>query len=332
MPLKLIAPNINCLIMAHTPIKKVCLIGANGTLGSVILNGLIEANCFDISILQRTTSSSSSAPLGPSITRIPIAPDLPVDDLTEALAGQDAVVAAFPLGEGDQHLRLVEAAFRAGVKRFIPADFGSCDASDPEPQKHLPLYRRKTLVREKCEDLASKAARDGSAFSWTSLVCGHFFDHGLRDGLLHFNIDTRTAQILDGGSSKASTSTLRRIAEGTVRVLQMPDQTRNRALYIQSFNPSQLEILAALEKAMGEPWHIQHVDSKPYLEDAQKRLKSDDADAVLVAIEDIVFVLGALDADWTKRDGFAMELLGLENEELEHVIEEVVAAYRAETL
>lgn len=319
------------MTQTQTPIKKVCLVGANGTLGSVLLNGLIEANCFEISILQRTTSSSAATPLDSSITRIRIAPELSVEDLTTALAGQDAVIAAFPLGEGDQHLRLAEAAFQAGVRRFIPADFGSCDAGDAEPQKYLPLYRKKTAVRDKCEALAAKAAQDGGAFSWTTLVCGHFFDHGLRHGLLHFNFATRTAQILDGGNIRASTSTLRRIAEATVRILQRPEQTRNRALYIQSFNPTQLEIVAALEKAMGEPWHRQHVDSKPYLEDAQKRLQSDDDEAVLIAIEDIVFVLGALDADWTKRDGFAMELLGLEDEKLEDVVAQVVAAYRAET-
>ncbi|KAL7945012.1 hypothetical protein V8C42DRAFT_324311 [Trichoderma barbatum] len=314
--------------MTQTSIKKVCLVGANGTLGSVILRGLVEANCFDLSILQRSNSSSSTS-FGDSVARIVVGPDLAVDELTAALAGQDAVIAVFPLGQGDQHLRLVEAAFQADVKRFIPADFGSCDAGDAEPQKYLPLYRKKTLVREKCEALA---AREGSTFSWTTLVCGHFFDHGLRDGLLHFNFDTRTAQILDGGAIKASTSTLRRITEATVRILQRPEETRNRKLYVQSFNPTQLEIVAALEKAMGEKWHIQHVDSKPYLEDAQKRLDSTDERSVLVAIEDIVFVLGALDADWTKRDGYAMELLGLQDENLEDVINEVVAEYRAETL
>ncbi|PTB37606.1 uncharacterized protein TrAFT101_005515 [Trichoderma asperellum] len=313
--------------MAHTPIKKVCLVGANGTLGSVILKGLIQADCFDISVLQRSNSSSSSPS---SIPRILVPPELPVEDVAKALTGQDAVIAAFPLGQGDQHLRLAEAAFQAGVQRFIPADFGSCDASDPEPQKYLPLYRKKTLVREKCEALAVQATQHGSAFSWTTVICGHFFDHGLRDGLLHIDFDTRTAQILDGGATKASTSTLRRIAEATVRVLQRAEQTRNRAVYVQSFNPSQLDVVAALEKAMGEPWHMQHIDSKPYLEDAQKRLKSEEPQAVLDAIEDIVFVLGALDADWTKRDGFAMDLLGLEDENLEDVVQEVVAAYRAE--
>ncbi|OPB44577.1 hypothetical protein A0O28_0028960 [Trichoderma guizhouense] len=315
--------------MTQTPLKKVCLIGANGTLGSVILQALIDANSFDVSVLQRSNSSSSTT-FGPSVTRLVAGPDLAVDELTQVLKGQDAVIAAFPLGQGDQHLRLVEAAFKAGVKRFIPADFGSCDAGDAEPQKYLPLYRKKTAVREKCEALA--AQDDSTTFSWTTLVCGHFFDHGLRDGLLHFNFDTRAAQILDGGAIRASTSTLRRIAEATVRILERPVETRNRALYVQSFNPTQLEIVAALEKAMGEKWHIQHVDSKPYLADAQKRLNSDDEKAVLIAIEDIVFVLGALDADWTKRDGFAMELLGLQDESLEDVVNEVVAAYRAETL
>lgn len=313
--------------MTQTPLKKVCLIGANGTLGSVILQALVDANCFDVSVLQRSSSSSSTT-FGPSVTRLVAGPDLAVDELTQVLKGQDAVIAAFPLGQGDQHLRLVEAAFNAGLKRFIPADFGSCDAGDAEPQKYLPLYRKKAAVREKCEALASQ---DGTAFSWTTLVCGHFFDHGLRDGLLHFNFDTRTAQILDGGAIRASASTLRRIAEATVRILERPVETRNRALYVQSFNPTQLEVVAALEKAMGEKWHVQHVDSKPYLADAQKRLSSDDEKAVLIAIEDIVFVLGALDADWTKRDGFAMELLGLKDESLEDVVNEVVAAYRAET-
>lgn len=81
---------------------------------------------------------------------------------------------------------------------------------------------------------------------------------------------------------------------------------------------------------MGAPWHIKHIDSKPYLADAQQRLKSDDPQGVLDAIEDIVFVLGALDADWTRRDGFAMELLGLEDEKLDDVVQRVVSAYRAE--
>lgn len=310
---------------SSTPIKKVCLIGANGTVGSVITKELVKAGCFDVSVLRRSNSSSPS-PAG--VTEIPISPALGLEELTKSLAGQDAVVAAFPLKDVSEHLRLAEAAFNAGVLRYIPADYGSCDAASPQAQHHLKLYRDKTAVRVKCEELADKAAADptgASPFTWTSIICGHFFDYGLRSGLLHFDIDTERAQILDAGDIKASASTLRRVGESVVRVLQRQEATRNRAVYVQSFCPTQLEILASLERATGNKWHTQHLDSNAFLERETKRLAAGDHEA----IEEIVFVLGTVDADWTRKDGYAMELLGLEDENLDEVICEVLAAHKA---
>ena len=40
--------------------------------------------------------------------------------------------------------------------------------------------------------------------------------------------------------------------------------------------------------------------------------------------EDLVWWLGAVDADWTTRDGFAMELLGLKDEDLDTETRRVV--------
>jgi hypothetical protein len=225
-------------------------------------------------------------------------------------------------------MRLVEAAFNAGVRRYIPADYGSCDAASPQAQHHLKLYRDKTAVRVRCEELAARAAADStgtSPFTWTSIICGHFFDYGLRSGLLHFNIDTEKAQILDAGDVKASASTLRRVGETVVRVLQRHESTSNRAVYVQSFCPTQLEILASLERATGHKWHTQHLDSNAFLDRESRRLADGDHEAV----EEIVFVLGTVDADWTRKDGYAMELLGLEDENLDEVICEVLAAHTA---
>ncbi|POR31865.1 NmrA family transcriptional regulator [Tolypocladium paradoxum] len=307
---------------AEAPIRKVLLVGANGTVGSVILEGLVQARCFDVSVLRRSNSSSSGTAAG--IADVTVSPQLGLDELVAAIAGHDAVVAAFPLKDVDQHLRLVEAAFRAGVRRYIPADYGSCDAASPQAQAHLKLYRDKTAVRDKCEELASR--NPSGPFSWTSIICGHFFDYGLRDGLLHVDLDAHTAQILDAGDIKASASTLRRVAESVVAVLQRPRQTRNRAVYVQSFCPTQLEILASLERATGRKWHTQHLDSNAFLERESRRLAAGDHDA----IEGIVFVLGTVDADWTRRDGFAMELLGLEDENLDDVVAAVVAEHAKE--
>ncbi|EPE27845.1 NAD(P)-binding Rossmann-fold containing protein [Glarea lozoyensis ATCC 20868] len=187
------------------------------------------------------------------------------------------------------------------------------------------MYGKKIRLRRKLEELADKAISEDNPFTWTSIVNGHFFDYGLEDGLLHFNLDTHVAQLLDGGSIRASTSTLPRVAEAVVRVLQRPNETRNRAIYVQSFCPTQLEILAALERATGTQWRTEHIDSKAYLEENSKLLATDYHKASF----GIVFVLGTTDADWTQREGFAMELLGLKDENLDDVVAAVVAKNRA---
>ncbi|KAH6886385.1 hypothetical protein B0T10DRAFT_491081 [Thelonectria olida] len=297
--------------------NKVCLVGGNGNLGTLLLDGLVKAGDFSVSIAKRASSKSTPAHAD-SITQITIPDDMSVQGLAEALRGQDVVIASFPLVDVNQHLNLVEAASKAGVKRFIPADFGSCDAASPNARCLLKLYRDKDLVRHKCEEIAAA----NPDFSWTALVCGHFFDFGVHDGLLHLDLDKKTADILDDGNVKASASTLRRVAQGTVAALRRPEPTRNRTLYIQSFNKTQLEVVEAIERVTGAPWTRRTIDSKAYVEDASRKLEAEYSKHVM---EEIVFVLGALEADWTKEEGFAMKLLGLEDENLDDVLAEVVA-------
>ncbi|GAO17991.1 uncharacterized protein UV8b_07713 [Ustilaginoidea virens] len=305
-----------------TPIKNVCLVGANGTVGSVIVKALVDAGTFRVSVLRRANSSS---PVPAGVSEVAVSPALNLDELTQALAGQDAVIASFPLHDVSQHMRLAEAAYAADVARYIPADFGSCDAAAPQPQHHLQLYRDKTAVRARCEALADAAGPAGKPFTWTSIVCGHFFDFGLRSGLLHFDLDKQRAQMLDGGGIRASASTLGRVAEAVVRVLQRPRVTANRAVYVQSFCATQLEVLASLERATATKWHTEQLDSNAYLERESRKVASGDRRAV----EEVVFVLGTVDADWTRKEGFAMELLGLEDENLDEVVARVVAEHKA---
>ena len=304
-------------------IKKVCLVGANGSLGTVILDALVHAGSFDVSVIVRSNSSSEPAHSA-SVSKIPVSPELSLDQLTGALAGQDAVIAAFPLKDVNQHLRLVEAAYKAGVRRYIPADYGSCDAASPRAQKHLQLYRDKHTVQKKCEELASAADQDGVPFTWTSIVCGHFFDWGLHNNYLRFDIENKTALILDRGDMKASASTLPRVAETAVRVLLQPEDTRNRFVFVQSFCPTPLEVLASLEKATGTNWKKEYVDSNGFINREQEKLDSGDSHAV----HDIVFVLGAVDADWTTRKEYAMDLLGLKDENLDEVVTDVVRNFK----
>ncbi|KAK0385484.1 hypothetical protein NLU13_6664 [Sarocladium strictum] len=309
--------------MSTQPLKKVCLVGANGNVGAPLLSALEADGNFEVSVLRRSNSSSSKTKT--NVAEIIVSPDLTLEELTDALKGQDVVIASFPLKDVNQHLRLVEAAFRAGVRRFIPADFGSCDAASEWAQETLKLYRDKTLVREKLEKLAASSAKDGGNFTWTAIICGHFFDFGLRSGLLHFDLEKKTAQILDGGNTKASASTLHRVAEATIRVLQKSQETANRALYIQSFCLTQLELLAALEKVTGSKWKVEDLESKSFM--AREKAKADAGDHA--AVEEVVYVIGTLEADWRSKADFAMQLLELEDEDLDYVLTQVIAGHNA---
>lgn len=297
-------------------IKNVTLVGANGSLGSVVLRALLESGSFRVSIIHRASSRPAAVPTSVQVKTVSDA--WTTDNLTDILKGEDAVIACFPIRDVDEHLRLANAAARTGtVRRFIPADFGSVDARSERARELVNLFERKVLVRERLEELAgeSTARRDGSEveFTWTSLVNGHFFDWGLRNGFLHFYTGERKAEILGNGREKSSTATLGKVAQAVVRVLERFEETRNRVVMVQSFCVSQLEVLRALERVEGREWRAEYVGVEEFI--GKYKALADGGDKG--AVEDLVFALGVVDGNWEGREDFAMGLLGLEEDDLD---------------
>src|ERR1700726_2267026 len=106
--------------MAST-IKNVAVVGAAGNLGGVILDRLVASGKFNIKVLKRS-GSKSSLPAAMDVVEVDFTS---LDSLKSALAGQDAVVSAVGMRGLESQLLLVDAAASAGVKRFIPSEFGS---------------------------------------------------------------------------------------------------------------------------------------------------------------------------------------------------------------
>ena len=302
------------------PIKKVSLVGATGNVGRPILEALVSDGSFDVTVVQRESSKSKPVVSGTAVPVKAVDDGMTVASLRAAFEGQDAVVVAFPLKDLDAHLNISEAAAAAGVSRIIPADYGGCDSSSARAQEEIPLFASKTVVRKRIEELV--AADPKGVFSYTSLVTGHFFDWGLRQNFLNMNLKTQTAEVLDGGNHRMSTSTLARIADAVVRVLHRADdpRTHNRMLFIQSFNVTQLDILAALERATGTKWKVNHHETEEFIKQHRAKVNAGDSEA----IEDIVFALGVIDSNWEPREDFAMDLLELKNESLDEVVQKVV--------
>lgn len=329
-----------------SPIQNVTIIGAHGNLGSVILASLLEANTqatlnttqFTITALIRSSSSSSSSsspnpkPLPPGVNSISIPDRFPLPDLTSALHSQDAVVVCFPLADIDAHLRIAEASYAAGVRRVIPADFGSVDSRGGYARELVGIFDRKVKVREFLEGLSSSSppsfspgrreGREGEPgirdFGFTSLVTGHFYDWGLRNGFLHFWPDEKRAEILGDGERKSSLSTLRRVGEAVVGVLQADEETyrtkmKGRVLMVQSFCVSQNEVLRVLERVTGKKWDVRYEDVEGFI----KRHKALAEGGRRESVEDLVFALGVVDGNWEEKEDFAMGLFGFADEDLE---------------
>ncbi|KAK5135075.1 hypothetical protein LTR08_005600 [Meristemomyces frigidus] len=293
-------------------IKNVALLGADGTLGPAMLEALLSAN-FHVTVLKRENSKSPDQ-YPPSVTVSRISDGLALDSLVDVLRGQDALVVTIKGSQTEVQKKLADACVQADVKRFIPADFGSCDSSSPLTQELVPLYKQKAELREYLSQLAKKNPQ----FSWTSVVCGHFFDWSLP--FIHIFLQDRKADVLDDGEKKCSLSTLSRVGVATARILQKAEQTENRMLYVQSFCVSENEIVRAYERATGDKWEVTKVDAEEFK--SAEKAKADKGDSS--SVEELVWYLGTVDADWTRNEGFAMKMLGLEDEDLDAAVEKIV--------
>jgi hypothetical protein len=105
-----------------------------------------------------------------------ITTDYSPTSLALAFAGQDAVLSLLGLSAISQQYALVEAAVTAGVKRFLPSEFGIDNASAQVLAIVPPFRVRAELI----ENLKAKQAA-GSLIEWTAVVTGLFLDWGLRD-------------------------------------------------------------------------------------------------------------------------------------------------------
>jgi hypothetical protein len=294
-------------------IKNVVLVGADGNLGPGVLAGLVSSGTFDITVLKRKSSKSpSNYPKDVQVKRL--SDDFPTHELEAALSNQDALISTLFGAQLELQKRLADAAVIAGVRRFIPSDFGSCDSQSKRAMELAPIYVAKSKVREHLEMLA----KENPTFSWTSLVCGHFFDWDL--GFFHIDLKARRFELLDDGEVFWSTSTFAQIGRATAAILHKLDETANRFVYVQSFRINQNQLLKAFEKTTGQEWNVVRFDSSDYVK--ERKAKADGGDKK--AVEDLVWVLGTLEADWEAVPGYANNLLGLKQENLEEVVARIV--------
>ncbi|KAK6371339.1 uncharacterized protein PV06_04059 [Exophiala oligosperma] len=250
---------------------KVAVAGGTGNLGSPVVGALLAAN-YSVTVLTRTGSTSTS--------KLPKSPRLKVTEvdyssvasLTEALKGQDVVVSTLASESTGSQNPLIDAAVAAGVKRFIPSEFGS-DTTHPKSSQ-LPIYKHKVDTQRY---LKAKAA-ENPGFTYTLVLNGAFLSWGVQVGFI-VNVQNHSATVWNGGDVPFSATNLETIGKAVVGVIKHLPETANRPVYVQEALITQNQLIKYAREKDGVEWQITPKETARAYEEAMAELaKGPDAD------------------------------------------------------
>ncbi|KAK1598258.1 uncharacterized protein LY79DRAFT_506734 [Colletotrichum navitas] len=244
----------------------VALLG-KGYLGSAILTELVNAG-FNVTVLGRSNSAKEGLPAGVRFKAVDYAS---IDSLAPALQGQDVVVSTVSKGGLITQSTTIDACIKAGVKRYIPSDWGSFTT---DPKAHSELAAVLGLMFDTQKYVIEKA-RTGE-IEYTIFSVGCFIDY-LANLPIAFDFANKTAELFDDGKHSFSSTSITGIGKAVVGALKNPGATKNRNLKIHELVVSQEQLLALAKKHSppGAQWKETKLDGKAEFDKALKAALED---------------------------------------------------------
>ncbi|KLU86040.1 hypothetical protein MAPG_05059 [Magnaporthiopsis poae ATCC 64411] len=292
--------------------KNILLVGAGGSIGSIILDALLEEPSFTVTVLQRA-SSTTTVPDG--IRAIKVADDYPVAELEVAFKGQEAIINCMTTLSVNDQFRFIDAAMAAGVRRYLPSEYG-LNNMRMDAQALCTVFRDKGKIQEHLRDLAA-----AGRIEWTSISCCMWLRWSLAHDFLGLHLKERRAVLWDDGEGLFSCTTEENTALAVVRALsKFPDETRNQNVLLSDFAISQRQLVAELERQTGgEPWKIEKLDTAKFIEEQQKLAEAGNV-AATVALIETGLVTGRYGGHLELEGEIFNEKLGLKKNTLEEVV------------
>lgn len=274
------------------------------------------AHGFDVTILVRKSSDTSSFPASAKVKKVDFES---TDDLTTALAGQDAFVDC-TLVQDDTPKRLIDAALAAGVSRYIPSDW----SVDPlnNAANSLPVFSKRV---ERDNYLFEKCQSSGGKLTWTIVANGPFLDWNLRTGFMGINLFNKRAELMDGGDNRVVWTTLDSVGKAVAGVMEHPEETRNRPVYVHSVVKSCREMLKHAQTALGaDGWQIVNVNADEANNQALADLQSGKFDmATFGTMIRYANSKPEMSAPWVKSDNGLLRVPSMMDDELEGLIKKI---------
>ena len=265
-------------------INKIALIGATGNLGPAILEGLLDGG-YEVTVLSRegSTSTDSLASSHPrqKITKVNFES---VDSIASALKGIEGIVSNVASHALPSQKKVIDAAITAGVKRFLPSDFGA-DLT-LEINRTIPFNMPKVDIHNYLKEKV-KAHPD---FSYTAVYNGPFFDWCLNMGLFG-NLKSHDVTLWDGGETKISVTTLASVGKAVAGVFKNLEATKNKDIGIADTTVTQKQIIEIVKGIDGKEWTTKTASTAEAYQTGLDEMKKSEPDMGVAVINQLYKVI-----------------------------------------
>ncbi|KAK4503395.1 hypothetical protein PRZ48_004310 [Zasmidium cellare] len=224
---------------------RVGLIGASGETGTSIVNGLLEANKFDLIALTRPSSLTKPINKALESRGISLRPfDLtsPQPDLVASLKDLDVLISSLPPHDLLSPIPLITAAKTAGIKRFLPCAYAPVI---PPGGIHIIIDQKEKVYQHMKQLRLPFTIVD---IGWWFQLCVPRLPSGRSD---YVQLTPSQNTIVGEGDTKSALTDLRDIGRYIARII-VDERTLNKYVFVYNELWTQNEMFALTEKLFGE--------------------------------------------------------------------------------
>ncbi|RUS17228.1 hypothetical protein BC937DRAFT_90245 [Endogone sp. FLAS-F59071] len=232
-----------------TIFRHIFVAGATGLLGDNIVEALLNDGKFGVTVLLRPQSITEHVPRAESWeargVKIVISELSNQERLVKSMQGVDVVIDAISQSATKEHLKLLQVAITAGVKRFIPADLGATE----EQEKNWAENHEIKIMRE---------AVMNSGLEYTFLYSGAIME-GVLGPLTGIDITNGRAWLVGDGNARVALTRGRDIGKYFISSLRSP-LSKNAKLYVAGDIKTLNEVIKIFEEVSGKKFDTQYRD------------------------------------------------------------------------
>lgn len=208
---------------------------------------------------------------------------------------------------------VIDAAILAGVKRFIPSDYGSVTA-DPKA-RNVTAFQPFIHIQDY---LKEKAA--AGEIEYTILSTGPFLDF-IFGSPVFVDFHNRSVEFYGDGKLRLSSTSIGGVGKAVAGTLRNATETKNRVLHIQETIVSQVKVFQLAKKSLpeGTEWKETFLDPEETLRAASAKFSESPTDVfALYGLIKAAMLSGKYDTQYHELDNGIVGLAQFSDEDLEN--------------